>query len=142
VLDAPDPPPGSGRYHRAHGRRTWYGASSERDAWAEFIRSLPGGADPSEFSRKLGRVDFDVLLLDLTSPDLQRELGVTDEQLTSDDLTVCQALADLAVQAGFEAVLGPSAAAQGETTLAVFGPAITERATSVTDLGVRRAREL
>ena len=67
---------------------------------------------------------------------------MTDEQLTSDDLTVCQALADLAVQAGFEAVLGPSAAAQGETTLAVFGPAITERATSVTDLGVRRAREL
>src|SRR6476659_7168902 len=68
VLDAPAPPTHAGRYNRAGGRATWYGSSSETGAWAEFRRALPVGVDPGEFPRRIGRVEFDLKLLDLTSP--------------------------------------------------------------------------
>jgi hypothetical protein len=77
-------------------------------------------------------------VLDLTNETLLRELAVTPEELTSGDRRTCQELADLAAEAGFEGVIGPSAAAAKETTLAVFGPAIKGKAHNVTDLGLRR----
>ena len=137
VLDVQNPPHRAGRYHRIGGRPTWYGSSSEAGAWAEFIRSLPEGADPAEFQRRIGRVDFDLVALDLASPELQRALGVKPAELTADDLTVCQTLADLAAEAGFDGVLGPSAAAAGETTVAVFGKSIGAKAAAVVDQGVK-----
>ena len=104
------------------------------------VRSLPDGVEPTHVRRRLGRVEFQVTLLDLTSPAVQQALGVSAEQLMSDDLTVCEAIADLAAEAGFEAVLGPSAALGGETTLAVFGPAIERNATKIVDEGARGAK--
>ncbi len=105
--------------------------------WGEFGRSLPDGVDPAQFRRRLGRVDFDLVLLDLTSPDLLGSLGIETADLTKDDLALCQTLAELAAAAGFDAVLGPSAAHEGETTLAVFGDAIRRTSSAVRDLGVR-----
>ncbi len=139
VLDAPNPPFRGGRYHRAEGSPTWYGSSTESAAWAEFARSLPDDVDSSQFQRRLGRADFDLLVLDLTAPGIQRSLGLRPSDLIADDLTVPQTLAELAAIAGFDAVLGPSAAAAGETTLAVFAPAITEKARRVVDRGVQDA---
>jgi hypothetical protein len=46
-------------------------------------------------------------------------------------------LADLAVAAGFEAVVGPSAALATDTTFAVFDGAITTASSNVHDLGAR-----
>jgi RES domain-containing protein len=137
VLDLPDPPTHGGRYNRAGARATWYGSSTEAGTWAEFARSLPPGANPAEFQRRLGQVHFDLEVLDLTSPALQRRLRVDQSELVSDDLEVCETLADLALEAGYAAVLGPSAAAAGETTLAVFGPALVDKANRVVDHGVR-----
>jgi len=114
-----------------------YGSSSESAAWAELLRN-PHGVDAREAKRRIGRLTFDVVALDLTAPETQRALGVTPADLTADDIEICQTLADLAADAGFEAVLGPSAAAPDETTLAVFGSAIA-RATDVVDNGVATA---
>lgn len=126
---------------RAGGRRTWYGSSTRAGAWAEFARSLPDGVDPSQIQRRVGHADFDVLALDLTSDELRRALAVSVEKLTADDMELCQTLAGLAADAGVEAVLGPSAALDGDTTLAVFDAAIQDRSSEVTNLGVRHARE-
>jgi hypothetical protein len=136
VLDTPNPPFRAGRFHRADGQATWYGSSTERGAWAEFARSLPGGADPSLFQRRIGRVEFDLVVLDLTSPALIEQLGLDRADLVSDDLTVCELLADLASAAGFDAILGPSAATTGDTTLAVLGSAIRDKARRVVDRGI------
>jgi RES domain-containing protein len=139
LLDVPDPPVRAGRYHRLNGRPTWYGSTSEAGAWAEFARSLPDGVDPAQFKRHVGRVDFDVMVLDLTDSDVQTRLGISRGDLIADDDAVCQALADLAANAGFEAVLGPSAALPDDATLAVFGDAIRARSRDVVDRGVRSA---
>lgn len=128
-----------GRYHRAGGTRTWYGSSTEAAAWAEFLRHFrQPDLDPGEVLRRVGRVTFDELIVcDLTDPDLRRGLGVTESDLTADSLGVCQELAEAAIDAGFEAVLAPSAALPGEHTLAVFGDAIMERISAVADRGRR-----
>jgi len=138
VLDVADPPVTDGRFHRQGGRPTWYGSSSEGAAWSELSRN-PHGVDAREAKRRLGRVIFDVAALDLTDPSLRDALGVTLLELTSPEREVCQALADIAADAGFDAVLSPSAALSGATTLAVFGEAIRAKASAVTDLGVRTA---
>ena len=141
LLSVANPPLGPGRYHRSGGRSTWYGSSSEAAAWAELFRHTLDPIDPAAVRRRVGSAEFNVVALDLTAPDLQRALGVTPGQLTVGDLSICQALADLAAAAGFDAVLGPSAAVAGESTLAVFGSSITDKAGAVVDLGARSAHE-
>ena len=133
-----DPPVTEGRFHRQGGRPTWYGSSSEGAAWSELSRN-PHGVDAREAKRRLGRVVFDVVALDLTDPTLRDALGVTLLELTAPEREVCQTLADLAADAGFDAVVSPSAAVPGATTLAVFGEAIRGNAAEVSDLGVRTA---
>ena len=140
ILDVADPPLTDGRYHRVGERATWYGSSSEATAWAELFKNPPNGVDPLETRRRLGRVSFDVVALDLTNKTVQESLGVTADDLTSRDRSICQALADLAREAGFEAIIAPSAATAQQTTLAVFAPAYEQRSHDVVDLGVSRRR--
>lgn len=137
LLSAADPPRTSGRYHRPGGTQTWYGSSSEAGAWAELARHTLDPVDLAQVRRRIGWADFAVRALDLTSPTLQKLLGVKESDLRGDDLTVCQTLADLAIAAGFEAVVGPSAALTTDTTFAVFGRAITTASSNVHDLGAR-----
>lgn len=136
LLSAADPPRGPGRYHRRGGRQTWYGSSSEASAWAELARHTLDPIDADHVRRRIGWADFDVVALDLTSSAIQRGLGIRPADLTSDDLVICQTLADVAAEAGFEAVQGPSAAIAAEFTLAVFDKSIAG-ARRVVDLGVR-----
>jgi RES domain-containing protein len=69
----------------------------------------------------VGRVRVeDLRVLDLTDPTVRDRIGVAEVDLVDDDLTVCQAIADEARSAGFDAILAPSAALPDETTLAVF----------------------
>lgn len=140
ILEVADPPLTDGRYHREGERATWYGSSSEASAWAELVKNPPNGVDPRETRRRLGRVSFDVVALDLTNDKVQKSLGVTVDDLTSKDRTSCQMLADLAREAGFEAIVAPSAAKSNETTLAVFAPAFEQRSRDIVDLGVSRPR--
>jgi hypothetical protein len=94
---------------------------------------------PFEVRRRVGRVDAQVIVLDLTSMRVLDALGVSVDELIADDLTVCQELAELAIEAGFEAIHGPAAPLERERTLAVFGPAIKANLTDVLDKGIRRA---
>lgn len=113
---------GDGRYHRALGPNTWYASSTERGAWAELLRHHESpDISPFEVRRRIGRAGVHALaVLDLTDPDVRQTIGVTEDELRGDDLTLCQQLADAARAAGFEGILAPSAALRGEHTLAVF----------------------
>jgi RES domain-containing protein len=121
------------------GRATWYGSSSQAGAWAELFRHTLDPVAAAETRRRIGHAEFNVLALDLTDDRIRAALGLKPSDLTSDDLEVCQTLADLAADAGFSAVIGPSAALKGGWTLAVLDRAVGQSATSVTDLGVRVA---
>lgn len=140
VTSVADPPQAEGRYHRPGGLATWYGSRTERGAWAELFRHfLDDGVSPFEVRRRVGRVDAQVVTLDLTSKRILDGLDVSVDELIADDLTVCQDLAELAIEAGFEAIHGPAAPLERERTLAVFGTAITSNLTDVLDKGIRRA---
>lgn len=119
---------------------TWYGSRTERGAWAELFRHfLDDGVSPFEVRRRVGRVDAQVIALDLTSRRILDALGVSVDELIADDLAVCQELAELAIEAGFDAIHGPAAPLERERTLAVFGTAIGSSLTDVLDKGIRRA---
>ena len=130
----------SGRYHRAGGARTWYGSSSEDAAWAEFFRHYAEkDIDPFEVIRRVGTISFEGLVaLDLTDAQIRDALGLTQAELIADDYAVCQRLADRAREAGFEAILAPSAGLPEATTLAIFGDAVSNRRTAVDDRGRQR----
>jgi RES domain-containing protein len=140
VTSVADPPRAAGRYHRPGGVATWYGSRTERGAWAELFRHfLDDGVSPFEIRRRVGRVDAQVVALDLTSKRILDALGVSMDELIADDLSVCQELAELAIEAGFEAIHAPAAPLEHERTLAVFGTAINSNLGDVLDKGIRRA---
>lgn len=126
LLDFDDPSLYEGRYNQVDGLGVWYTSSTERGAWAEMFRHW--GAEeisPFEVKRRVGRAKVtDLAVLDLTDPEVRRQLGVTKEDLVTDDLRRCQQLAVDAWEAGFEGILAPSAALDGEVTLAVFASAM------------------
>jgi RES domain-containing protein len=76
--------------------------------------------------------------LDLTDAEIRDALGLTEDDLIADDYAVCQRLADRAREAGFEAILAPSAGLPEATTLAIFGDALSYRRTAVDDRGRRQ----
>src|SRR5260370_31448816 len=96
LLDVADAAVTSGRYHRVGGPGVWYASSSEAGAWAELFRHHePGGVSPFEVRRLIGRVRLrDLNILDLTNEQVRDALGVADDDLTADDLTRCQGIAD------------------------------------------------
>ena len=126
LLRCDDPTRYPGRYNRAGDPGVWYASSTERGAWAELFRHW--GQDeisPFEVKRRVGRARVvDLAVLDLTDAQVRDELGVTAEDLISDDVTRCQELAAEAREAGFEGIIAPSAALDGEVTLAVFAAAM------------------
>ncbi len=128
LLDVADPALTSGRYHRVGGPGVWYSSSSETGAWAELFRHHePGGVSPFEVRRLIGRVRVrDLKVLDLTDERVREVLGVSDGDLTGDDLTRCQAIAEQARAAGYDGVLAPSAALDGQKTLAIFASAASK----------------
>jgi hypothetical protein len=86
-----------------------------------------GEISPFEVKRRVGRARLsDLRVLDLTDPHVRELLGVTIDELVSDDLSRCQSLAVEAREAGFDGILAPSAALDGEITLALFSSAISK----------------
>ncbi len=104
----------------------WYASSSENGAWAELFRHHePGGISPLEVIRRIGRARAKGLrVLDLTDARVREIFGVSERDLTGDDLTRCQEIADYAREARFDAILAPSAALEGQRTVAVFSSAM------------------
>jgi RES domain-containing protein len=95
---------------------------TERGAWAELFRHHASvELSPFEIRRRIGRARVESLrVLDLTDPQVREALAVTEADLTSDNLTRCQALGDAARAAGFEGIVAPSAALADEIILIVF----------------------
>ncbi|HYL59419.1 MAG TPA: RES family NAD+ phosphorylase [Candidatus Acidoferrales bacterium] len=126
LLDLANPAVTSGRYHRAGGPGVWYASSSENGAWAELFRHHEaGGVSPSEVTRRIGRARIKELrVLDLTDASVREAIGVSAEELTGDDLARCQEIAQRAQRAGFDGILAPSAALDGQQTLVVFATAM------------------
>lgn len=105
----------------------------------EFFRhQLEPDIDPRQIRRRVGQVELELVVLDLTNPGVRDLFGVDSRDLIADDYTVCQAIATEAIAHGFEAILAPSAALPGATTLAVFGIAIKDRDTDVQDDGIKQ----
>ena len=99
------------RYHRAGEPGVWYASNREQGAWAEFFRHfVEEGVDPFEVRRRVGRVSVDLHVLDLTNATTRAHLGVDEDDLTSKDCAITQAIACAARDAGFDAVLAPAAA--------------------------------
>ena len=118
----PSPATYGARYHREGTDGAWYASSRERAAWAELFRHHQSPElSPFEVRRRIGRVRVEELaVLDLTDPEVRERIGVTEDELVSGDLSLCQAIGDIASKAGFDGILAPSAALPGEATLAVF----------------------
>ena len=126
LLDIDDPTRYEARYNQIGDPGIWYASSTERGAWAELFRHWgQGEISPFEVRRRVGRAKTtELAVLDLTDPQVRDQLDVTVEDLVGDDLRRCQDLATEAREAGFEGVLAPSAALDGEITLAVFASAM------------------
>lgn len=126
LLSCADPASVDARYQQQGEPGVWYASSRERGAWAEQFRHLlDDTVSPLEIRRRVGRVRVtDLQVLDLTDPDVQQLLGLIEADLTSDDYAVCQDVAAVARDAGFDAVLAPSAALPDLQTLAVFAGAL------------------
>lgn len=122
MLSFPDPAISDGCYHRRGGPGAWYASDQEQAAWAELFRHfLDDGIDPFEVRRRVGKITCDSLaVLDLTDQHVCNELDVTAADLTGDDYRRTQAIGEAAARAGFDAILAPSAALPGRTTLVVF----------------------
>lgn len=142
LLDAANPAVTSGRYHRAGGPGVWYASSTENGAWAELFRHHePGGVSPLEVKRRIGRARVKRLrVLDLANADVREVLDISERELTGDDLTRCQEIADYALEAGYEAILAPSAALKGQRTIAVFSSAMRKLTEERSRIGSPRAR--
>jgi RES domain-containing protein len=127
VASCADPALGPGRYHRTAESGVWYASNREQGAWAELFRHFVSeGVDPFEVRRRVGRVTVDLDVLDLTDSDTRSHLGVDEADLVSDDCATTQTIAAAARDAGFDAVLAPSAALPGCETLAVFAHALPD----------------
>lgn len=126
LLDFESPARYEGRYNQVGDPGVWYASSTERGAWAELFRHWgQEEISPFEVRRRVGRAKVtELAVLDLTDRQVRDLLGATNEGLISDDLSRCQELATEAREAGFDGILAPSAALDGEITLAVFGSAM------------------
>ena len=136
LLDLTSPAAGPGRYNRAGDDGAWYASMTEHGAWAELFRHhISSELSPFEVRRRIGRARVENLrVLDLTNAQVRETLAVTEDDLTSDDLTPCQTLGDAARAAGLEGMLAPSAALAGEVILVVFPsgtPKLTEEQSRV-----------
>jgi RES domain-containing protein len=63
-------------------------------------------------------------VLDLTDARVREILDVSESELTGDDLTHCQKVAEYARKSGYDAIFAPAAALEGQRTVAVFSSAM------------------
>jgi RES domain-containing protein len=69
----------------------------------------------------------DLVALDLTDANVTAILGISPEALTAEDKTLPRKLAREAKQAGFQALLVPSAAVRGQRNAVLFLENLPER---------------
>lgn len=124
ATDLPCRAEGDGRNHRDGREPPLYSSSSKDAAWGELFRHhFEADVSPFEVRRRLSTLRVtDLPVLDLTDPGVRARLGVTSDDLTDNDYSICQAITELALRhpGRFGGILQPSAAIPGEQTLVVF----------------------
>ena len=111
-----------GRWNPAESFPTLYLALSMDTVVAEFYRLAARQGMPPEnlLPRRVQTYGVELqAVLDLREFAARQELGLSDAVIAGDDPTLCQSVGDAAHDAGFEAVLAPSATGIG-LVLAVF----------------------
>ena len=91
------------------------------------VQKKQGGQRQSHHAQSAARSRFvaasaasvDLVVLDLTDEKVRSHLGVTEQDVVSDDYAVTQAIGVAARNARFDAVLAPAAALPGCKTLVV-----------------------
>jgi len=110
-----------GRCHRRGGAGAWYGcdvaAAIPREVERHF---LSDGVDPANIVRQIGTVHAHLVVLDLTDQRNCSMLGVRVEDLTAEDWTYCQRLADITRDRDYNGIVLPSGALPGAKTIVVF----------------------
>ncbi len=117
----------AGRYNRAGGHPTQYLCLHPWGPWAEILR-WENRVTPVEAADLCGRSWAVRVLLpraprSIDFPDAHAA-GITPEELVMEDYTICQDLAEGARRAGEVALLVPSAALPGTSTLVLLGPRV------------------
>lgn len=115
------------RWQRAGDESVLYACDGEDTVWAEWRRKLPEGVDMTETVRKFGwlAVSLDDVV-DLRDPAVRDLLGLDEDDLTGDDRTTCHALLAAARTVGLDALVAPSAARHGGTTVIILPHAIKQ----------------
>ena len=126
LLDYADPAVTEGRYHQKGDAGVWYASFRERGAWAELFRHHESAEiSPFEVRRRVGRArTHGLVVLDLTNPSVQKMFQLTNDILAGENYEVCRRMAEAARSAGFDGLLAPSGALDGETTLVVYAQAM------------------
>lgn len=120
ALDLPARANAQGRYHRKGQAPPLYTSTTEQGAWAELAKRLV--PPPPTIKRRITTLKVTNLsVLDLTDSKALTELEITEQQLTSDDYVICQAITEITyVQSHFGGILAPSATHPDANTLAIF----------------------
>lgn len=106
-----------GRWNAPGSFEVIYTALDERAVAAELRRQLATArlTPASLRDRRLSAIEVDLQrVLDLRDPDVKDALGVSGDDLTTDDPAVPRSIGQQAFEAGFEAILAPSATGEGD----------------------------
>jgi RES domain-containing protein len=111
-----------GRWNPPNSFPALYLALTHETAAAEFYRRAEGEnlAPEDLLPRRLHQYRVQLsAVLDLTNVDVRNALGISEDDITSDDRSFCNSLGDAAHYVGFEGILAPSATGAGDV-LVVF----------------------
>lgn len=111
-----------GRWNPPNSFPALYLALTDETAAAEFYRRAEGEnlAPEDLLPRRLHQYRVRLsAVLDLTDIEIRNALGISTDDLTSNDRSLCNALGDAAHYVGFEGILAPSATGVGDV-LVVF----------------------
>jgi hypothetical protein len=124
ATDLPRKAESQGRNHREGREPPMYTSSTEDAAWGELFRHhVDVELSPFEVRRRMSTLEIrDLPVLDITNPEVCAQLGITKQDLISNDYTVCQQITEIVRRAPgrFGGILQPSAAIDSEQTLVVF----------------------
>src|SRR5687768_4732074 len=93
ATDLPRQAESDARNHRQGREPPMYASSTEDAAWGELFRHhLDVDVSPFEVRRRMSTLEVRELpVLDLTDADVRTLLGVSEDELTGNDYSVCQA---------------------------------------------------
>lgn len=131
-----------GRWNPPNSFSVLYMATDQTTVSAEFRRLVARqGLRPENFlPRAMYRYEIDLAtLLDLSQVDARDAVGISDQDICADDISVCQAVGEAAYACRRSGIVAPSATGHG-TVVAVFPEWVTsDEAVTVGDYEVWEA---